>query len=126
VYLATAVLALVLILAAASSIAGLQGVAFAWPVLGLAAFPAAASVLLVLRHGYAEAFLRLTAMCWTPLGPAYLLAAILGPTDASLPDWAFPATVAAFVAGATSIVGLWAGSRHLRSIGVRPRGIRPG
>ncbi|MGH3111436.1 MAG: hypothetical protein ACRDQT_11015 [Gaiellaceae bacterium] len=49
------------------------------------------------------------------MGPVYLLAVILGGMIAeSLPGWAWPAVVAAFVVSVTSVVALWAGLHHLR------------
>jgi hypothetical protein len=107
-------LALLVIIAVAVSMTALMGSSYTWPLLGLAGFAVAAAILLVLRHRHAEGFLRLVAMFWSPLGPVLLLAVVLGPRDASPPEWAVPALALAFAASAASIVALYAGFAHLR------------
>jgi len=81
-----ALLALFVIIVVAVSMTALMGLSYRWSLLGLAGFAVVAAILLLLRHRYAEAFLRLVAMAWSPLGPVLLLAVLLGPTDGSLPE----------------------------------------
>lgn len=112
-------LALLLIIVVALWMTNLMSFSLGWPLLGLAGFAVVAAILLVLRHRYAEAFLRLTAMSWSPLGPVLLLAVLLGPRDASPPEWAVPAVGLAFAASAASVVAIYAGFAHLRQTQVR-------
>jgi hypothetical protein len=112
--LPNSLLALLVIIAVALSMTMLMGISYSWPLLGLAGFAVAAAILLVLRHRHAEAFLRLTAMCWSPLGPSLLLAIILAPKGGPAVDWAVSAMTLAFAAGVASIVALYAGFAHLR------------
>ncbi|HTE67018.1 MAG TPA: hypothetical protein VK736_12280, partial [Candidatus Binatia bacterium] len=70
--LVIAVLALLTIVGMAIGIPMLMGPGFGWPLLALGAFAAIAALLLLLRHRYAEAFLRMVAMTWSPLGPVFL------------------------------------------------------
>ncbi|HEX2141814.1 MAG TPA: hypothetical protein VHK28_05985 [Candidatus Limnocylindria bacterium] len=107
--------ALLVIVASAIFMVGLQGITLGWPLLGLAALPVLAAVLLVLRHAYAEAFLRMTAVFWAPLLIAYLFGILLGGADGPRPEWALIAGLVVLVAGAASVVALVAGHRHLRA-----------
>ena len=93
---------------------------FAWPLVGLAAFPVAAGVLLVLRHRYAEGLLYVVAATLAATGPVLLLTVIYAATFRSLPDWAVPAVVGGFVVSLASIVALSAGRRHLRGRAAAP------
>jgi hypothetical protein len=91
------------------------GLAYAWPMLALGGFAAIATSLLVLRHRYAEAFLRMVAMFWSPLGLVFLFAYLIGPTEGnSRPDWALPAVVLGLTASVASVVAIYAGFAHLR------------
>ena len=95
---------------------------YAWPVLALGGFAAIAVILLVLRHRYAEAFLRMVAMFWSPLGLVALLAYLIGPTDGGpRPEWAVPAVVLAVAGSAASVVAIYAGFAHLRRAGAVSR-----
>jgi len=117
--LPTSLLALLVIIAVALSMTMLIGISYSWPLLGLAGFAVVAAILLVLGHRYAEPFLRLVAMSWSPLGPVLLLAVVLAPRDASPPDWTVPALALAFAASAASIVAIYAGFAHLRQTQVQ-------
>jgi hypothetical protein len=109
-----ALLALLTIVAVAIGVPMLMEPGYAWPVLALGGFAVIAAILLMLRHRYAEPFLRMVAMFWSPLGPVFLLAFLLGPTDGPRPDWAVPAVGLALTGSAASIVALFAGFGHLR------------
>ena len=56
----------------------------------LGLFPVLAAVLLVIRHRHAEAFLRLTAMFFTPFPLVVLLPILLGLAAEPLPEWVVP------------------------------------
>lgn len=117
--LGIALLALLTIVGVAIRIPMLMGPEFGWPLLALGGFAAIAAILLVLRHPYAEAFLRMVAMFWSPLGPVFLLAFLLSPTDGSRPEWAVTAVGMALAGSAASVAALYAGFAHLRQIQVR-------
>ncbi|HEX9635875.1 MAG TPA: hypothetical protein VGB34_10395 [Candidatus Limnocylindria bacterium] len=110
-----ALLALLTIVGVAIGIPILMGPGYAWPILGLGGFAAIAAIVLVLRHRYAEAFLRMVAMSWAPLGLVFLLGYLIGPTDGgSRPDWAVPAVVLGLIGSVASVVAIYAGFAHLR------------
>ena len=108
-------LALLVIIGVALALTALMGIAAGWSLLGLAGFAVAAGILLVLRHRHAAAFLRLVAICWSPLGPVLLIALLLRPRDSSLAAWAAPAVGLVFAAGVASVVAIYAGFAYLRS-----------
>ena len=114
-----ALLALLTIVGVAVSITLLTSLGFAWPILGLGAFAILAATLLVLRHRYAEPFLRMVATVWSPLGLVALLAYLVGPNEGrSRPDWAEAVLALALTASVASVVAIYAGFAHLRRVPV--------
>ena len=100
--------------AAVLAIVALESSPVGWPLLVLGLVPVLAAVLLVRRHRSAEAFLRITAMLFVPLGSFVLLPILFGLAVDPLPTWALPTLVLGLLAGLASIVALAAGTRFLR------------
>jgi hypothetical protein len=112
--LVIALLALLTIVGVAIGIPILMGPGYGWPILGLGGFAAIAAIVLVLRHRYAEPFLRMVVMFQGPLGPIVLLAFLLAPRDGPRPEWAVPAVILGLAGSVASIVAIYAGFAHLR------------